>query len=220
MANYLQLEQGGGLLLSNGTLLNLEAGAAAYSPVTAFGTNLKVYLNADSITGVDNDAISAITNQGTEAGFSQATATNKPTLNIIGGKKIVRHDGNDVLTSNAAIVTMNTWTFYAVARPTTTTTNSYLLAMGNENYAIICGFLDGFWEYFVSPRTTGASIDTTNFQLVKFTVGGSGIGTWYLGASNFLGDWFVGDWKIIIAIDRAITTAEATDIEAWLAGYL
>jgi hypothetical protein len=199
----------------------LEAGAA-YSPVTAFGANLLVYLNADSITGVDGDAISAMTNQGTAASFAQGASTVRPILKIIGGNKIIRHDGSRSLLSNTYIAAMATWTFYTVARPTTTSTGGYFVAAGNAANSIVSGYVSGKWEYVETPRTSIANINTVNFQIVSNTVGtADNTNYWSIGRENSTGvNFWTGDWKIIIAINRAITTAEATDIEAWLATYL
>lgn len=220
MASFITLETGEPLLLETGGVILLEE--STYSPIPVFGSNLKVYLNADSLTGVDSDAVTAMTNQGTAAGFEQTVTSYQPTLKIISSKKIIRHDGTDVLSSTATIAAMSTWTFYAVARPTTQATGGYFVSAGSGINIIISGYVAGKWEYYDNPRTQIADIDTVNFQIVKNTVGSTSSGAgWVIGAQDTgLGQPWTGDWKIIIAIDRALTTQEATDIEAWLATYL
>lgn len=178
------------------------------------GSDLVVYLDAESVAGADNDIVATIPNQGTGGDFSGNTGI-EPILKIIGGKRIIRHAAGQVATSDASIAAMAAHTTYIVARPTTTTTNSYFLKMGDLSHAILEGYVDGKWEYFATPRTEIADIDVVNFQMVKCTVGDTAAGNWAISDNTF-----AGDWKVIIAVKRALTPAEETGVEALLASRL
>jgi hypothetical protein len=209
------------LLLGAGALLHQQSGGGGGpSNPWGFGSELVVYIDAEDITGIDGDAISSVTNNGSGPNFNApGTAGHKPTLKIVGGDKIIRFDGNngeDRLSSATSIAAMSAWTFYAVVKTFATDTD-YLLAAGDANHAIIKDFVSGSWEYYDTPRTVIDSVDNANFIMLKCTVGTTAAGTWFIGSAPDTFNNCQVDLKVLIAVDRALTGPEETDVEADLA---
>ena len=110
----------------------------AFAPTDISGCVL--WLKADAITSNDGDFVSSwIDSSGSNNPATQATAANQPTFrtNAIGGKPVVRFDGNDLLQTATSFA--NPYTIFAVGK-----------MQGSQNQRLIssasANWLLGYWN--------------------------------------------------------------------------
>jgi hypothetical protein len=169
-----------------------------------------VWLDADDYTGQSNGSnITSLLNDGSGPDFSTLSGV-ASTKETVSGDTVVRAPSGGLYTS-ANITGSSNFTFYTIARPTSTTADQTFFALASSWFtkAIVLGYHDGKWMNYTESHDI-ADIDTTNFQLVKDTEGSTSTGTWNTHSS------YTGDWKVIVVINRLLTTDEAAGIEAWL----
>lgn len=95
--------------------LNISSGVSVLTPDQIFGSNLKLWIKADSLSLSDGDPVTSWADlSGNSYNFSEAT--NPPTykLNIVNGKPVVRFNGtNNFMTSAGKLSQVATATAYS-----------------------------------------------------------------------------------------------------------
>ena len=184
-----------------------ESTLASADPSSVAG--LVWWMKADALSLADGDPVAAWADASPEADdLAQGTGGNQPTYqtNEINGLPVVRFDGADDFLSTAK-GELTEWTAYLVLKSGGTGAQ-YILAAGGDTTAIIQGFASGKIEYYNSPRTEVADINTSAFQIVKVTVGIAGnAGSWRLGGALAGGSAWAGDIAEIIVFNDGSLSA-------------
>jgi hypothetical protein len=188
-----------------------------YDPVTALGSKLIVYLDAEQISGVDGDPVATIPNTGTENDWSKIDGT--VTLSVESGKKAINIAAGGRLQGGSTTPALSTWTFYAVVKMVTDPTeNHYVLLthIFSGSKAIIVGFVDNKFEYYDTPRTEVGNASTGSYQLIKCTVGTTAAGQWLLAGQLDV----AFKVRAVIGCNDSLTGGEESALETWLATKL
>jgi chitodextrinase len=191
--------------------------AGGYDPVTALGSKLIVYLDAEQIAGANGDPVTTIPNTGTENDWSKIDGT--VTLAVESGKKAINIAAGGRLQGGSTTPALSTWTFYAVVKMVTDPTeNHYVLLthIFSGSKAIIVGFVDNKFEYYDTPRTEIGNASTGSYQLIKCTVGTTANGQWLLAGQMDVAFKF----RAVIGCNDSLSGGEESALETWLATRL
>lgn len=191
---------------------NATTNEGVYDPVTAFGADCIVCLDAENISGVDGDPVTTIPNTGSENDWTKIDGT--VTLAVESGKKAIHIASGGRIQGGSTTPALSAWTFYALVKSVTTGSHYFFRSfMFSGNKAIIVGFAGDIFEYYDTPRTTVGTADFDSYALVKCTVGTTAEGQWRI-SSDADYECYV---RVVVAVNRALTGGEETDLEAWLA---
>lgn len=171
-----------------------------------------LYVDAEEHVGLSDGAtVTDMTNNGSGANFSAFGGTS--TKETVGGDTVVRNataTGIGFL-ADSNITGADPVTIYALVKLDSETNNQTVISVANTELdsAIIAGYDDDEIEYYPTPRTLLANINTSQFQLVKM-----------VGVPSITGAWQIrvqGDWKFFSVHDRSLTAGEQAALEAWAA---
>jgi lysophospholipase L1-like esterase len=175
-----------------------------------FGADLHTYLDAEDQALADGAGITAWVNNGYGQDWNTGGSVTKQTVS---GQKVARHSGGGNLFQTLASETApgTPYTLYAIAKAADTTTQGRLIGYSGDTCSIFANLsaTPGTWRAFVTGETL-ATVDTANFQMIKNTYGTPINGYWRIGEN------YVGDWAVVVMIDRALTAPETAGLEAWL----
>ncbi len=212
------------IVLAAAALLAASAGAQSL-PVT---NGLTLWLKADAISGLGNGQ--AVTNwlDSSPNGYNAVNTAGMQPLFETGvqhGLPVVRFNGptppalGDYLTT-PGIPALTHMSVFLVSKPFDVL-NRYVVAFGDNVHDVIENFNGPVWEWFQTPRTTLAPVNTTKFQIVSFTGGSSVANPWVIGndagpTNPSFSSAFNGDIAELIVYDRTLTGAEAWNVTEYL----
>lgn len=134
------------------------------------------------------------------------TLNSLPTINITAAPNYL---------DTASITAITNKTILLVAKSAGSGSN-YVLTMGSDNNALIQGFVAGKWEWYNTPRTQIADINTSAYQVIKASVGATATGVWRLGASTGGSNGWSGFVAEILVYNSVLSAA----LQAWITTYL
>jgi chitodextrinase len=198
---------------SSSVSTSTEEESETYDPVAALGSKLIVYLDAEQIAGADGDPVSTIPNTGTENDWTKILGT--VTLAVESGKKAIYvQSGGTIEGGTNSPAQTGTMTLYAVVKAVTDPTeNRYWLHTFKFSgiHAVIVGFTDNKFTWYSEGDVMGDA-DTSAYKLIKVTNKSTATGEWRIGSDGIHASKF----RVLIGTNAALSSGEATDLEAWL----
>ena len=178
-----------------------------------------LWLKADEITELDDGDLvpSWLDSSINDLNATQGDDSKQPTYqtNEVLLKPIVRFDGNDVLLT-ASTGGSSTITIFSVVK-SANTIGGYFLGLGNNNKAIIHGYVGATWEYYSSPRTHLGDISTSEFQIITSRVGSSQTNPISLGADmGSIAPWGGGDVAELMIFKSALSNEDYNAVYDYL----
>lgn len=166
----------------------------------------------------DNDRIGGWQDQSGQGRHLTGSGATRPFLkvNTLNGFPTVNITAAPNYLDTASITAIAAKTVLLVVKSGGTGTN-YILVMGSDNNAIIQGFAAGKIEWYNTPRTQIADINTAAFLTVPCTVGATATGAWRLGASSGGSNGWSGYVAEILVYNSVLSAANLAAAKKYLA---